>query len=87
MGCVLLRLAGGDGADPEAHAELRITNERLTADNTALTRQIAELRRLVTVLEGDLAASRQAHAEDVLALSHEDQGVVPFIRPQAELQG
>ena len=54
--------------DPEAHSELRITNERLTAQNASLTAQVTELRRINTILEADLAASRQAHAEDVANL-------------------
>lgn len=54
--------------DPEAHSELRITNERLTAQNASLTAQVTELRRINTILEADLAASRQAHAEDIANL-------------------
>lgn len=59
------QLGDGTAIDPEIHAELRITNERLVADNLALTKQVAELRRINTILEADLAASRQAHAEDL----------------------
>lgn len=63
------QLNRGATIDPEAHAELRITNERLMAENMALVAQIAELRRITTILEADLAASRQAHAEDVASLN------------------
>jgi hypothetical protein len=55
----------GTPIDPEIHAELRITNERLVADNLALTKQVAELRRINTILEADLAAPRQVRAEDI----------------------
>jgi hypothetical protein len=34
----------------------------------ALTKQVAELRRINTILEADLAPSRQAHAEDIASL-------------------
>lgn len=63
------QLNHGATIDPEAHAELRITNERLMADNMALVAQVTELRRINSILEADLAASRQAHAEDVASLS------------------
>ena len=58
------QLNSGVTIDPEAHAELRITNERLIAENSSLRAQVTELRRISTILEADLAASRQAHAED-----------------------
>lgn len=74
--------AGGALIDPEVHAELRITNERLTAENTNLLRRVEELRRLVSILEADLAASRQAHAEDVAAFA-KDANVVSLERPTA----
>lgn len=64
------QLAGASSfIDPEVHTELRITNERLLADNTSFNRQVTELRRLTSVLEADLAASRQAHIEDVRQLT------------------
>lgn len=59
------QLNSGATVDPEAHAELRITNERLIAENSSLVAQVTELRRITTILEADLAASRQAHAEDI----------------------
>lgn len=55
----------GATVDPETHADLRITNERLIAENSSLHAQVTELRRIITILEADLAASRQAHAEDI----------------------
>ena len=54
--------------DPEEHAELRLTCDRLLAGNASLERTTKELRRLNAVLESDLAASRQAHAEDLARL-------------------
>lgn len=74
------QLAGAQAVDPEAHAELRTTNERVIADNMALTREVAELRRLIAVLQGDLAASRQAHAEDLRSLQTEPPTVTQFDR-------
>jgi hypothetical protein len=71
-----VQLEAMEAVDPQAHAELRITNDRLMAENTALTRQVQELRRLVTILEGDLAASRQAHMEDVVAFTSDEANVV-----------
>lgn len=59
------QLPGGERIDPEVHAELRVTNEKLMFENTFMLRENAELRRLMARLEGDLAASRQAHAEAV----------------------
>jgi hypothetical protein len=53
--------------DPEEHQELRVTNDRLMAENTALTQKVTELTRLNTILEADLRASREAHMEAVAA--------------------
>lgn len=75
------QLAGAQAVDAETHAELRTTNERMTADNMALTRQVAELQRLITVLQGDLAASRQAHAEDLQSLQAVPRTVIEFDHP------
>ncbi|MGB2756821.1 MAG: hypothetical protein WBD02_04080, partial [Acidimicrobiia bacterium] len=72
------QLNSGAEIDPEAHAELRITNERLLADNSSLRSQVTELRRVVKVLEADLAASRQAHAEDVASLAEAGAAVRPL---------
>ena len=62
------QLNTGVTIDPEAHAELRITNERLIAENSSLVAQVTEVRRINTILEADLAASRQAHAKDIANL-------------------
>lgn len=70
--------------DPEAHAELRFTYERLIADAQKTTRQLAEARRLVEVLESDLAATRQAYSEDVERLSAGTENVVAFKRRPQE---
>lgn len=43
--------------------------ERLTAENSSLLAQATELRRPHTILEADLAASRQAYAEDMANLA------------------
>lgn len=63
------QLHSGVTIDPEAHAELRITNERLAADNSSMLAQVTELRRINSILEADLTASRQAHAEDLANLA------------------
>lgn len=76
-----IQLETMEAIDPQVHAELRITNDRLMADNTSLTRQVQELRRLVALLEGDLAASRQAHMEDVAGFSTPQAEVVAIRRP------
>lgn len=70
------QLDSGASIDPEAHSELRITNERLTAQNASLTAQVTELRRINEILEADLAASRQAHAEDMANLLPETDASV-----------
>ena len=57
-------------------------HERLLADNSSLRSQVTELRRVVKVLEADLAASRQAHAEDVASLAEAGATVRPLgVRP------
>ena len=68
--------------DPAVYAELRITHERVLADAQGTARQLVESRRLIQVLESDLAASRQAHAEDVQRLSGGAENVVAFGRHQ-----
>lgn len=70
------QLPSGQRIDPEVHAELRVTNDKLMSENVIMLRQIAELRRLTTRLEGELAASRQAHADDVHAFGAADGTVV-----------
>jgi len=76
-----LQLEAMETIDPQVHAELRITNDRIMADNTLLVRQVEELRRLITLLEADLAASRQAHMEDVASFSRPHAEVVAMRRP------
>lgn len=66
------------GVNPEEHAELRITHERLLNDNVTLRRRLDDAQRLIRTLEADLAASRQAHQEDVVALSSTGGNVVPL---------
>jgi hypothetical protein len=76
-----VQLEAIEAIDPQAHAELGITNDRLVTDNTLLVRQVEELRRLITLLEADLAASRQAHMEDVASFSRPHAEVVAIRRP------
>jgi hypothetical protein len=59
------QLGSVTAVDPEEHAELRLACDRLVVDNSRLNRTIIELRRLNEILESDLAASRQAHADDI----------------------
>lgn len=66
------QLESSEVVDPEVHADLRITTERLMADKRALTARVEELRRLVATREADLAASRQAHMEDVASFAASD---------------
>jgi hypothetical protein len=82
------QLSGTSHIDPEVHSELRITSERITAENVQLNRRVDELRRQVSSVESELAASRQAHAEDAQAwaLTAETDsviGVMP-LRPPSE---
>jgi hypothetical protein len=72
-----MQLDGEDVLNPAILTELRFSNEKLMTDNTVLTRQISELKRLVAVLESQYAASRQAHAEDLARLSGQ-KGVIAF---------
>jgi predicted RNase H-like nuclease (RuvC/YqgF family) len=51
--------------DPNTHAQLQLDHDRLAAENAALQRRLDEHDRLIGVLQEDLAASRQAHADDV----------------------
>ena len=52
-------------------AELRVTCDRLASDADFLRKECEQLRRTNIVLESDLAASRQAHAEDIA--SHQNR--------------
>lgn len=74
------QLADTQRIDPETHAELRLTNERMMADNAGLIRQLAEARRLIAVLEDSLSASRQAHAEDLRKFQQQSSTLVAFER-------
>ncbi|BBC69107.1 hypothetical protein DSM43518_03200 [Mycobacterium marinum] len=51
--------------DPDSHARLQLDHDRLAAENTTLQRRLDEKDRLIQVLQEDLAASRQAHADDI----------------------
>lgn len=62
--------------DPEVHAELQLTNERLMSDNMALKRKVAEQRQLLDIARADLAAVREGWAADIDQFTKEDQRVV-----------
>lgn len=66
--------------DPEAHAELQLTNERLMADNAVLRRKVAEQRQLIDTAKADLAAVREGWAEDINRFTKNDQQVVSLQR-------
>lgn len=70
--------------DPDVHAELRLTNERLMSENNVLTRKVAELRRLLDVATADLAAFRDGWAEDIKRLTKDDQKVVLLDRARGK---
>lgn len=70
--------------DPDVHAELRLTNERLMSENNVLTRKVAELRQLLDVATADLAASRDGWAEDIERLAKQNQKVVPLGRARGK---
>ncbi|WP_411698763.1 hypothetical protein [Conyzicola sp.] len=55
--------------DPEVHAELRISYERLLQTSRTTEIQLTESRRLVQVLEDDLSNLRQAYSEEIRRLS------------------
>jgi hypothetical protein len=79
------QLPGFEPADPEVVAELRIANDRLATNNAALTRSLEESRNLRIRLENELAASRQAHSEDLAIVGTADRVVAfrpsPYIAP------
>lgn len=68
--------------DPEAHAQLQLDHDRLAAENAALQRRLDEQDRLIAVLQEDLAASRQAHADDIARLTADTTSPVAVIRHQ-----
>jgi hypothetical protein len=72
------QLPSGERIDPEVHAELRVTNDRLMSDNSSMMRRIAEIGRQNVRLEELLAASRQGHAE-ALANRDDARGTVVSI--------
>jgi len=69
------QVSDAEYVNPETHAELRVMSSRLMDENTSLGRRVAELQRQNRILEGELAASRTAHAEDVARLSEGDRVV------------
>lgn len=79
------QLADTERVDPEAHTELRVANERMVANNKVLTKQLAEARRLISVLEDSLAASRQAHAEDLQNKQLRNSTLVPIDRAKRQI--
>jgi hypothetical protein len=68
--------------DPNTHAQLQLDHDRLAAENAALKRRLHEHDRLIAVLQEDLAASRQAHADDIARLTADTTSPVVVIRPQ-----
>jgi hypothetical protein len=72
------QLPGAHVVDPEVHAELRIAYERIKAETDSLSRRVSELQRLLSITQSELAASRQAHAEDRRSYLDNDQTVVAF---------
>ncbi|MFF2318261.1 DUF6262 family protein [Arthrobacter sp. NPDC058097] len=51
--------------DPAVNAELRSANERLVSEKAGLTNTINDLRRTIKALENDLAATREALAQEL----------------------
>lgn len=74
------QLPGEHSIDPAVHAELRNTSERITAENVKLNRQANDLLRQIAILEGDLTASRRAHAEDAAKWSGANVDAIPIGR-------
>jgi hypothetical protein len=68
--------------DPDTHAHLQLDHDRLAAENATLQRRLHEKDRLVAVLQEDLAASRQAHADDIARLTTDSTAPVVAIRHQ-----
>lgn len=66
--------------ESEALTELRLAGERLTQENVGLRRQVEDLKSIVAVLEDELAASREAHSEDLRRLAQDAEKVVKFRR-------
>ena len=68
--------------DPNTHAQLQLDHDRLAAENAALQRRLDEHDRLITVLQEDLGASRQAHTDDIARLTADSTSPVVVIRHQ-----
>ena len=51
--------------DPAVHAELRSANDRLITEKAGLTNTINDLRRTIKAFEHDLAAAREALAQEL----------------------
>jgi cytosine/adenosine deaminase-related metal-dependent hydrolase len=68
--------------DPNTHAQLQLDHDRLAAENAVLQRRIDEHDRLIPILQEDLAASRQAHADDIGRLTADTTSPVVVIRHQ-----
>lgn len=65
--------------DPEAHGRLQRDHDRLVADNRQLQARIIEMERTVVELHDDLAASRRAHAEDLVQASRNTGQCAPVV--------
>lgn len=72
------QLRGHEFIDPEIHAEIRAAHDRLLDENIKMARSVSEARRLISILEDDLAASRQAHAEDAKTYFETNGPVTPI---------
>lgn len=66
------QLSHHDAVDHQGHRDLLLAHDRLLEANTALEKEVGDLRRIVDVLEGDLRASRDAHAADMAAAGARD---------------
>jgi len=68
--------------DPNTHAQLQLDHDRLVAKNAALQRRLDEQDRHIAALQDDLAASRQAHVDDIARLTAGTNSPVIVIRHQ-----
>jgi chromosome segregation ATPase len=67
--------------DPDAHGRLQLDHDRLAAEKLRLHARVAELQSTVNSLRDDLAASRRAHAEDLVQHApntRQSAPVIPF---------
>jgi hypothetical protein len=67
---------------PDTHADLQLDHDPPAAENAALRRRLDEYDRFIAVLQEDLAASRQAHADDIAHPSASTTSPVVIIRHQ-----